>query len=139
MAATAALLGFPLPMAPLSWSESVPSAARLAPREWLIRGGSAAAISARLEGVDHLCVEVGPGRRVWRLAGAGVRDLLSSGCAIDLHPAAFPVGRCVRTRLAGVEAVISRLDETGFELIVESSVADYVGAWLRDAAAGFDR
>jgi heterotetrameric sarcosine oxidase gamma subunit len=54
---------------------------------------------------------------------------------VDFHPAKFPAGRCVRTRLAQVPVVIVHLEHsTGYELYGARSHADYLLAWLRDAA-----
>lgn len=73
----------------------------------------------------------------YHLRGARVRELLSKGCTLDLHPRSFAINRCARTLIAQVEVVIDRLNEDGFDLYAERSYADHLERWLADAAAEF--
>ncbi len=65
---------------------------------------------------------------VLRLAGAGVRDLLSHLIPLDLHPRVFPVGAAVSTMLLHMGALLWRLEDEQdgravFELAVFRSYA----------------
>ena len=65
---------------------------------------------------------------VLRLAGAGVRDLLSHLIPLDLHPRVFPVGAAVSTMLLHIGALLWRLEDEQegravFELAVFRSYA----------------
>ena len=74
----------------------------------------------------------------FEVAGPAARDVLGKGCGLDMHPFAFPVERCARTRLANVPVVIESREEEGrFELFVSRSLAQYLHGWLLDAAVEF--
>lgn len=87
-------------------------------------------------------VDVSAASTLLRLAGPGARDLLSHGCALDLHPRAFGVGACAQTRLAlaGVVLLAPRGESPDhaadpvFWIVVRSSFAGYLADWLLDAA-----
>src|SRR5262249_4070026 len=80
-------------------------------------------------------VDLGESRTVIAVSGSKVRELLSKGCTLDLHPRAFPVGACAQTGLARAGVLIHLVDVTpGFELTVLRRFADYLWAWLTDAA-----
>ncbi len=64
-------------------------------------------------------------------------DLLSKGCPLDLHPLAFPNGGCAQSLVAKAEVILDRDDtptELRFRLMVRPSFAEYLWAWLSDAA-----
>lgn len=63
----------------------------------------------------------------------GIR-ILSSGCPLDLDPAAFPVGMCTRTLFAGVEIVLWHTEPDRFRLEHQRSVAGCVHAMLAETA-----
>ena len=69
--------------------------------------------------------------------GPDARALLAKGCSLDLHPSRFPPGRCARTRFAGMPVIVRCIQQFAFECIVTSSYADYLRAWLTDAATEF--
>jgi len=100
----------------------------LGPDEWLVLGGreqdSPDALAAVDVSANRVCLE---------LAGPGAADVLSCGCALDLHPSVFPPGRCAQTLLARAQVILYRTDEHTFRLLVRPSYADYLRAWLRDA------
>jgi len=51
----------------------------------------------------------------------------------------FKAGQCAQTRLAKATMTLSPLaDETGFEVIIRRSFADYLLLWLQDAAVAFE-
>jgi|SRR4051812_37925445 sarcosine oxidase subunit gamma len=111
----------------------------LAPDEWLVVGGpgTAGQLTARLRaatGVEHASVvDVSAQRTTLLLSGPRIRDLLATGCAIDLHPSAFAIGDCVQTVLAHTPVVLVRRD-AGFWVLVRSSYAAHLAEWLLDAS-----
>jgi len=79
--------------------------------------------------------DVSAQRTALRLSGLAVRDVLATGCALDLHPRAF-TGRCAQTMVARTQAIL--IEEAGdFLVLVRSSFAGYLGDWLLDAAAEY--
>ena len=42
-------------------------------------------------------VDISHGRTIFRLAGSSVRNILSKGCSVDLHPTKFGSGRAITT------------------------------------------
>jgi sarcosine oxidase, subunit gamma len=63
--------------------------------------------------------------------------VLATGCAIDLHPRAFPAGSAVQTTLGLAGVVLLALGGTEYEILVRTSYARYLADWLLDAAAEF--
>jgi sarcosine oxidase subunit gamma len=111
------------PQAPAPWPGGAPVEQRLR-----------AAIGAEPASV----VDVSAQRTTILVAGAHARDLLAHGCALDLHPTAFPVGRCAQTLLARAQVVLVAIDgEPAYWLLVRSSFARYVAEWLEDASVEY--
>jgi sarcosine oxidase subunit gamma len=117
----------------------------LGPRDWLLVSNQYAPCTLRRslepdwasEGL--VLVDMSEGLAVLEVQGTASRELLAKGCGLDLHPRRFPVGHCARTRFAQIAGVIDCLGEPSrFELFVVRSYADYLHAWLRDAAVEFD-
>ncbi|WP_308253022.1 sarcosine oxidase subunit gamma family protein [Pseudonocardia sp. ICBG601] len=88
----------------------------------------------------HLRPARRPADRRRRLA----RELLSFGCALDLHPRSFPAGSSAQTLLGRAAVLLlardDRSDADGgavFDLHVRSSFAGYLADWLLDAALEF--
>jgi sarcosine oxidase subunit gamma len=80
-------------------------------------------------------VDVSAARVTLRISGAGARQLLAHGCALDLHPRVFPVGRCAQTRLGYANVLIAMpTDAQTYEVLVRASFTRYLIAWLLDAA-----
>ncbi|ANZ40817.1 sarcosine oxidase subunit gamma [Lentzea guizhouensis] len=71
------------------------------------------------------------------LEGPRGRDVLAHGCAVDLHPAAAPVGTCVQTLLARTGVVLQVTGADRITLLVRSSFAEYLAAWLADACTEY--
>jgi sarcosine oxidase subunit gamma len=86
---------------------------------------------ARSRGLAAL--DVSDGMAGLELGGSAARDILSTACALDLHPKAFPAGSCTRTRLAQLPVVIVCTGTARYELYVGTSYAPYLEAWLCDA------
>jgi sarcosine oxidase subunit gamma len=114
------------------------------PSDWLIVSSEqpASRLRERLESYLALpglaIVELTDGLATLDVRGLAAREVLSKGCALDLHPRRFPAGRCARTRFAQVPVVIECLDDAPrFELTVARSYWRYLHAGLTDAATEF--
>ena len=109
----------------------------LGPDEWLLLAPEdagdavAAAFSALGPDVPHSLVDVGHRSVAIRITGPGARDVLNSGCPLDLS--AIPVGGCTRSVFHKAEVVLVRLDADDFRLEVVRSFADYVWSMLERA------
>jgi sarcosine oxidase subunit gamma len=140
-AAVAKVLEVPLPVTPCT---AVAAGDRqvlwLGPDEWLVVGppGTAAQLTgdlhAAMDGQGGVC-DVSAQRTTLSLTGPRAVDLIAHGCAIDLHPRAAPAGTCVQTNLAraGVILVVRDASARDLWLLVRSSFAGYLAAWLVDA------
>jgi sarcosine oxidase, subunit gamma len=142
--AVATHLGVTLP-GPSSWVES--DAARviwLGPDEFLVTtpfrgpGELVAGLRAAVGGAGAV-VDVSAQRTTLALHGDHVRDVLATGCALDLHPRVFGTGSAAQTTLGLAGVVLLALDGTGtrYELLVRTSFARYLADWLLDAAVEF--
>ena len=144
-AAVAEYLGVGLPTGPSTYAESeTATAIWLGPDEWLVTSpfrtpeeletGLREAVSG-----EGSVVDVSAQRTTLRLRGEHVRDLLSGGCAIDLHPRVFLRGSAAQTLLGQAGVVLMALDDTGthYQIVVRSSFAGYVTSWLLDAATEY--
>jgi sarcosine oxidase subunit gamma len=123
-----------LPTAPSTWvARGAGRAIWLGPDEWLVTGPS-----PDLAGAD-VVVDVSGQRTTLRLTGDHVRAVLATGCALDLHPRAFPAGSAAQTLLGLAGVVLLALDDAGtdYEVLVRTSFARYLAGWLVDAAAEF--
>jgi len=153
-AAVAEYLGVALPTAPSTYVESESATAIwLGPDEWLITSpfrtpegletglGEAISLEGEVDdtGFTGSVVDVSAQRTTLRLRGEQVRDLLAGGCALDLHPRVFGRGAAAQTLLGQAAVVLMALDDTGthYQLVVRSSFAGYVIAWLLDAATEY--
>jgi sarcosine oxidase subunit gamma len=148
--AVAEYLGVDLPTAPSTYVESeTATAVWLGPDEWLVTSpfrtpeeletGLREAVSGAGTGFAGSVVDVSAQRTTLRLRGEHVRDLLSGGCSVDLHPRVFGRGAAVQTLLGQAGVVLMALDDTGthYQVVVRSSFAGYLTAWLLDAATEY--
>jgi sarcosine oxidase subunit gamma len=71
------------------------------------------------------------------LEGSHVRDVLAHGCSVDLHPSSAPAGTCVQTLLARTGIVLQVTGPDQFIVLVRSSFAEYLAAWLSDACVEY--
>jgi heterotetrameric sarcosine oxidase gamma subunit len=68
------------------------------------------------------------------LQGSETAEVLAQACGIDLHPQEFSIGQCCRCAFARTTAIVRPLDSQGaYDLIVESSYAQYAEHWLSRA------
>lgn len=130
--------------APLRTAGSDPASVWLAPNRWLLLSDERTADSliahceSALDELVHCAVDQSAAHAIFRLVGAGVRDLLARGCGVDIRPTRFRVDACCRTRLAQIAAVLVACEGKGFECYVERSLADYLEAWLQDSCHSGD-
>ena len=102
----------------------------LGPDEWLVVGEHTAegSIQRELEGVmtDHhrSIVDVSANRVVFDLTDG--RDLLSSGCGLDLDPSHWRSGMCAQTLFGHAQVILHQLDERTTRLFVRPSFAEYL-------------
>jgi sarcosine oxidase subunit gamma len=145
VAAIATVLGPGLPLVANTVHETdTATVFWLGPDEWLLvtagegRAELARRLDRALDGLHAAVTDVSSGQTIVVLHGPAVRDVLAKGCPLDLHPRAFGPGRCAQSHLAKAP-VLLRIVGGGaaFELIVRRSFADYVWAWLEDAAAEY--
>ena len=136
-----ALIGTPLPTVPNRTAGAAPRVIWIGPDEWLIVGSdlpNAAIEGAATDAAAVLCVSAGDGRCTFDVTGPDAAELLAKGTSIDLHPGAFAEGMSVMTLLAQANVIIDRLPGlTGFRLIVDISLRDYVRQWFCDAVVEF--
>ena len=81
-----------------------------------------AAVTDQSDGWSVLCI-----------GGAGAVDVLARLVPMDLRPVAFPVGQVVRTQVNHMNAVILRVGEAAFEIMVFRSMARTAWHELEDA------
>jgi sarcosine oxidase, subunit gamma len=149
-ASVAAHLGVDLPTTPSTWVDGdTTRVIWLGPDEWLVTSPfrSPEDLEAGLRtavGAGGAVVDVSAQRTTLRLRGEHVRDVLSTGCAIDLHPRSFPAGSAAQTTLGLAGVVLLALGDTAsdrsathYQLHVRSSFARYLAAWLVDASTEF--
>jgi len=140
--ATEKTLGSALPVEPntTAGNEDV-GVLWLGPDEWLIvtPPNAQEALNEALERSLQDCfasvVDVSSANTTIAVSGLRAQELLAKGTSLDLHPRAFPVGRCAQTHFAHAGALICLWDpEPSFELMVRRSFADYLWQWLLAAA-----
>ncbi|MBC7518314.1 MAG: sarcosine oxidase subunit gamma [Microbacteriaceae bacterium] len=140
-------LGFALPHTPSPHTASVDGngdrALWLAPDEFLIISENRPAshlvdlLRAALGSTEYgAAVDVSAQYTTVGLRGTETRDLLAGGCSTDFSVEAAPTGTCVHSPLAQASVVIIVTDAANgsFDLIVRSSFARYLAAWLISAA-----
>jgi sarcosine oxidase subunit gamma len=113
----------------------------LGPDEWLVRSRQPQAaqlekkLAAALAGQYASVVDVGSGYTVLRVQGTHVRDVISRGCPLDLHPKVFAPGLCAQSHYFKASIVLIPVAGDAFEIVVRRSFADYFCRIMLDAAA----
>ncbi|WP_430709494.1 sarcosine oxidase subunit gamma [Mesorhizobium captivum] len=77
-----------------------------------------------------LVLDVSDQRTIFRLQGAGAKNVLSRGTSIDLRVDRLLIGECRQTLLAGVVVIIHRFEELGYDLYVDQTYRDYLSKWI---------
>ena len=156
LGAVGAALGFELPQKPQTSAMSAAAdgegrpvrsrvndthaALWLGPDEWLVLGPDAStddelSLMPKLAAIDNASgVDVSHRNLAIRVEGPAAEAVISAGCPQDIRLRSFPVGACSRTVLTKAEIVLWRTGETTFEIECWRSFADYVWAFLEDAA-----
>lgn len=150
LAAVAEALGFGLPQRPKTSATSADGAVTgrlvaraalwLGPDEWLVLGPDASAddelsMMSTLAGIDGVSViDVSHRNLAILVEGLAAEAVIAAGCPQDIRLRSFPVGACSRTILGKAEIVLWRTGETTFEIECWRSFAEYVWAFLEDAA-----
>jgi sarcosine oxidase subunit gamma len=116
----------------------------IGPDDWIVTGepGSEAALVQRLDtslaGLPHAVVDITERMTVIRLEGPPVRDVLSAGCPLDLHPRSFVPGMVLASHLAKASVLLhfasGDASSPVVDLYVNRSFADYVWLYLENAA-----
>jgi len=112
----------------------------LGPEEWLLivsdseeeRIASELTFSAAIESM--VVIVVSDHYSVITIQGSETAEVLAQACGIDIHPQEFSIGQCCRCAFARTTAIVRPLDSQGaYDLIVESSYAQYAEHWLSRA------
>jgi len=93
----------------------------------------ATVLAASLAGLAHSLVDVSHRQCSIELLGASVEPILRTGCPLDLHISAFPVGMFTRTVYAKSEIVLWRTALQAFHVEVWRSYTEYLTALLAQA------
>ena len=117
----------------------------LGPDEWLVitptgqQGKVQSELQAVLADIFSSVVDNSSGLTLLNITGENAANLIARDCPLDLHSSVFKPGQCAQTRLAKAGATISPLFvETGFELVIRRSFADYLLLWMQDASIEFE-
>ena len=143
-------LGLSLPITPnTATTKGSKTALWMGPDEWLIvtaPDGAPKLIAALHENLadQHAAAfDVSDSRTIIELSGKNAREVLMKGCGIDIHPRAFGPGQCVQSTLALAHVMIHQTalnKSTGaptYHIYVHRSFAEYLWAWLEDAAGEY--
>ena len=115
----------------------------LGPDEWLVTAPRGAApdlmgrLARALAGRHASIIDLSAARAIIEIGGSRARELLETGCALDLHPREFGPGRCARTVLARLPVIIDQTGADAYRLFVRRSAARWLIEWLIDAAEEF--
>ena len=133
--------GLELPMTPRVVRNAAHAFVWAGPGQWLF-------IAEQKEGLGELSElaavsDQSDARAALRLSGPNVRDMLTKGCMIDLHPAAFPSGAAAITSIAHIGVHLWRVDEPPddgdgvFDILVARSMAASFWSWASASAAEY--
>ncbi len=138
VSAAANALGQPLPLEANTISDGDYRIYWLGPDEWLVvtaADGAAAVVAAldkALAGMHTAVNDVSGGNVAFHLAGETARELLATGCTLDLD--GFEAGQCAQSGLGKAGVLIGLIDDgSTYEIIVRRSFADYLRQWLGHA------
>jgi sarcosine oxidase subunit gamma len=140
MARAVSALGLPfVPSTCRAISDGSRSALWLGPDELLLlapeaeQPDCASLLTKALAGAAGSLVDVSHRQCGLELLGAAVESILRTGCPLDLHISAFPVGMCTRTVYAKSEIVLWRTALQAFHVEVWRSYTEYLTALLAQA------
>ncbi len=93
-----------------------------------------AKLSKALAGEHHMAVNVSDARAVFRLSGAGAREVIAKGAPVDMSRGVFGKSEVRRSRIGQVAAAFWSLDGENFDLVCFRSVGAFMFDWLSNAA-----
>ncbi|GBD42990.1 hypothetical protein HRbin40_00451 [bacterium HR40] len=136
-----AALGLSLPRDPLraAFGEDI-GAMRLGPDEWLVvmapqrADALAQAVGRALAETHAAFVDVGHRMTEIAIEGPAWRELLASGCPLDLDPEGTPPSFASRSLLGRCEIVLVVRERDAASLFVDRSFAPYAMDFLEEAA-----
>jgi sarcosine oxidase subunit gamma len=108
----------------------------LGPDEWLLVSEHGVPELASDLGGGSI-TDVSHGRASLRISGPDARAALAKGCALDLHPRAFPVNRCAQTAIAKVSVILDHVQPGVFDLYCPRSYAGSFWHWLSEACSEY--
>ena len=82
--------------------------------------------------IVYNAIDYSAGLAQLRISGAGVREVLATGCGLDFRSEQFTIGTCCRTRLAQIAAIIVAERYQQLEIYMDRSYDAYLSAWLAD-------
>ena len=132
--------GVDLPTEPCSWRQAGDTCVYwLGPDEWLlvVPDGEQPKVEQQLReaaGGGLSVVDVSGGFIHVNLAGEDAGKVLQKSSPYDFHPRNFPPGRCAQTVFAKAGALVAANADGSFDLVFRRSYADYLSAWIADAA-----
>jgi sarcosine oxidase subunit gamma len=118
----------------------------LGPDEWLVvtAPGQGAAITDALRDARAAQIasvaDISDARAVIGLSGPKARAVAMKGCTLDLHPRVFGPDQCAQTLLARAGVILHQTTfekangAAAYDVYVLRSFAEYLWAWLEDAA-----
>jgi sarcosine oxidase, subunit gamma len=116
------------------------------PDEWLLLCASgqestlAQQLRTALAGQHHAVTDVSSGFFLVDLQGPRVRDTLSQGCPLDLHPRAFAAGQAAGTHFFKVGLTLWLSDAAdGMQMLVRRSFIDHFWQLIDHASVGCGR
>lgn len=109
------VLGLPLPLQPSTSSRSADATLLwLGPRSWLLVAATGFARDGfdatrkLLNAAGGALFDVSASYVAWSVSGEAASRVLNRTCPLDLHPRAFPAGKCAQSVLGHVGALLYR-------------------------------
>lgn len=103
----------------------------------LAPAASAAELAAGIGTDRGQAVDVSSNRTTLELSGPRAASVLAKSVAMDLHDSAWPAGHAHATLVAGIPAVVWRVEGSTYRVLPRASFAEHLGRWLLDGMAEF--
>ncbi|WP_134772981.1 sarcosine oxidase subunit gamma [Ornithinimicrobium flavum] len=98
---------------------------------------AAADLAAGIGSDRGQAVDVSSNRTTLELSGPRAASVLAKSVAMDLHDSAWPEGRAHATLVAGIPALVWRVEGSTYRVLPRSSFAEHLGRWLLDGMSEF--